>query len=126
MLEIGEYGVRCKRTAETCSTARAVLPLRGEGPVGPPARRSAASRPQQHWSRRRQTLLHLIGTVVRRGRDPAPGSAHDTMPEDTLTAARDHAMPARTIDRDLERAHKTMRAAREAGVESKTSFSAGS
>jgi hypothetical protein len=48
------------------------------------------------------------------------------MPEDTLTAARDHAMPARTIDRDLERAHKTMRAAREAGVESKTSFSAGS
>ncbi|HWF72672.1 MAG TPA: transaldolase [Solirubrobacteraceae bacterium] len=41
----------------------------------------------------------------------------NTMPDETLAAARDHATPARTIDRDLEGAHTTMEAVREAGVD---------
>ena len=41
----------------------------------------------------------------------------NTMPDDTLAAARDHATPARTVDRDLEGAHETMQAVREAGVD---------
>jgi transaldolase len=41
----------------------------------------------------------------------------NTMPDQTLAAARDHATPARTVDRDLEQAHETMRAVREAGVD---------
>jgi len=41
----------------------------------------------------------------------------NTMPDATLAAARDHATPARTIDRELEQAHETMRAVREAGVD---------
>ena len=40
----------------------------------------------------------------------------NTMPDETLAAARDHATPARTVDRDLEGAHATMQAVREAGV----------
>jgi transaldolase len=40
----------------------------------------------------------------------------NTMPDETLAAARDHATPARTVDRDLEGAHQTMQATREAGV----------
>jgi transaldolase len=41
----------------------------------------------------------------------------NTMPDETLAAARDHATPARAIDRDLEDAHRTMEAVREAGVD---------
>ena len=41
----------------------------------------------------------------------------NTMPDETLAAARDHATPARTVDRDLEGAHETMNAVREAGVD---------
>jgi transaldolase len=41
----------------------------------------------------------------------------NTRPDGTLAAARDHATPARTIDRDLEGAHATMEAIREAGVD---------
>jgi transaldolase len=41
----------------------------------------------------------------------------NTMPDGTLAAARDHATPARTVDRDLEAAHATMNAVREAGVD---------
>ena len=41
----------------------------------------------------------------------------NTMPDETLAAARDHATPARTVDRDLESAHQTMDAVREAGVD---------
>jgi len=41
----------------------------------------------------------------------------NTMPDETLAAARDHATPARTVDRDVEAAHETMRAVREAGVD---------
>jgi len=41
----------------------------------------------------------------------------NTMPDETLAAARDHATPARTIDRDIESAHQTMRAVRDAGVD---------
>ncbi|HEY5316414.1 MAG TPA: transaldolase [Solirubrobacteraceae bacterium] len=41
----------------------------------------------------------------------------NTMPDETLAAARDHATPARTVDRDLEAAHATMNAVREAGVD---------
>jgi transaldolase len=41
----------------------------------------------------------------------------NTMPDATLAAARDHATPARTVDAGLERAHETMRAVREAGVD---------
>jgi transaldolase len=41
----------------------------------------------------------------------------NTIPDQTLAAARDHGTPARTIDRDLERAHETMRLVREAGVD---------
>ena len=41
----------------------------------------------------------------------------NTMPDATLAAARDHATPARTVDRDVEVAHETMRAVREAGVD---------
>jgi transaldolase len=41
----------------------------------------------------------------------------NTMPDGTLAAARDHATPARTVDRDLEDAHRTMEAVRDAGVD---------
>jgi transaldolase len=41
----------------------------------------------------------------------------NTMPDATIEAARDHASPARTVDRDLEDAHELMRAVREAGVD---------
>jgi transaldolase len=41
----------------------------------------------------------------------------NTMPDETLAAARDHATPARTVDRDLEGAHQVMNAVREAGVD---------
>jgi transaldolase len=41
----------------------------------------------------------------------------NTMPDETLAAARDHATPARNVDRDLEGAHQTMQAVREAGVD---------
>jgi transaldolase len=39
------------------------------------------------------------------------------MPDATIEAARDHAHPARTIDRDLPAAHAHMAALREAGVD---------
>jgi transaldolase len=41
----------------------------------------------------------------------------NTMPDETLAAARDHATPARTVDRDLEGAHQAMQAVRDAGVD---------
>jgi transaldolase len=41
----------------------------------------------------------------------------NTMPDATIEAARDHASPVRTVDRDLEGAHELMRAVREAGVD---------
>jgi transaldolase len=41
----------------------------------------------------------------------------NTMPDGTLAAAREHATPARTIDRDIEGAHRTMEAVRGAGVD---------
>jgi transaldolase len=41
----------------------------------------------------------------------------NTMPDQTLAAARDHGKPARTIDRGLDRSHETMRAIRAAGVD---------
>jgi transaldolase len=41
----------------------------------------------------------------------------NTMPDATLAAARDHATPARTVDRDLDGAHQLMQAVREAGVD---------
>jgi transaldolase len=41
----------------------------------------------------------------------------NTMPAATLEAARDHANPARTVDRDLEVAHAHMSAVRDAGVD---------
>jgi transaldolase len=41
----------------------------------------------------------------------------NTMPDGTLAAARDHATPVRTIDADLEGAHQTMEAVRQAGVD---------
>lgn len=41
----------------------------------------------------------------------------NTIPEETLAVARDHATPARTVDRDLEGAHRTMDAVRAAGVD---------
>jgi transaldolase len=41
----------------------------------------------------------------------------NTMPDATLAAARDHATPARTVDRDLAGAHETMTAVRQAGVD---------
>jgi transaldolase len=41
----------------------------------------------------------------------------NTMPDATLAAARDHATPARSVDRDVEGAHETMRAVLEAGVD---------
>jgi transaldolase len=41
----------------------------------------------------------------------------NTMPDETLAAARDHATPARTVDRDVEGAHETMQAVRDAGVD---------
>ena len=39
------------------------------------------------------------------------------MPDATLEAARDHATPARTVDRDVEAAEALMREVREAGVD---------
>jgi transaldolase len=41
----------------------------------------------------------------------------NTMPDATIEAARDHATPTRTVDRDLEGAHEFMRQVREAGVD---------
>ncbi|HVM25108.1 MAG TPA: transaldolase [Candidatus Limnocylindrales bacterium] len=41
----------------------------------------------------------------------------NTMPDATLEAARAHANPARTVDRDVEAAHAHMDALREAGVD---------
>jgi transaldolase len=41
----------------------------------------------------------------------------NTMPEATIGAARDHAAPARTVDRDVEGAWEVMREVREAGVD---------
>jgi transaldolase len=41
----------------------------------------------------------------------------NTMPDETLAAARDHATPARTVDHDFEGAHAAMDAVREAGVD---------
>ena len=41
----------------------------------------------------------------------------NTMPDETLAAARDHAAPARTVDREVEGARQIMRAVREAGVD---------
>jgi transaldolase len=41
----------------------------------------------------------------------------NTMPEATIEAARDHATPARTVDRDVEGAAEVMQAVREAGVD---------
>lgn len=41
----------------------------------------------------------------------------NTMPDETLAAARDHATPACTVDRDLDAARQTMKAVREAGVD---------
>ncbi len=40
----------------------------------------------------------------------------NTMPDATIEAARDHATPARTIDRDVDLAHAQLAAIREAGV----------
>src|SRR5919201_5169920 len=40
----------------------------------------------------------------------------NTMPDATIEAARDHASPARTVDRDLEDAHEFMRQVREAAA----------
>ena len=40
-----------------------------------------------------------------------------TIPDDTLAAARDHATPARTVDQDVDGAHRAMDAVREAGVD---------
>jgi transaldolase len=45
-----------------------------------------------------------------------PGTVN-TMPDATLEAARDHATPVRTIDRDVEAAEALMREVREAGVD---------
>ncbi len=41
----------------------------------------------------------------------------NTMPAATLAAARDHATPARTVDRDVDAAAETMRQVRAAGVD---------
>ncbi|MBA2637538.1 MAG: transaldolase [Solirubrobacterales bacterium] len=41
----------------------------------------------------------------------------NTMPNATIEAARDHATPAVTIDRDVEQAHEDLQAIREAGVD---------
>jgi transaldolase len=41
----------------------------------------------------------------------------NTMPDATIEAARDHATPERTIDRDVEGAERVMREVREAGVD---------
>jgi transaldolase len=41
----------------------------------------------------------------------------NTMPDATIGAARDHATPARTVDRDVDRARDVMRQVREAGVD---------
>jgi transaldolase len=41
----------------------------------------------------------------------------NTMPDATIEAARDHATPARTIDRDVDLAHAQLAAIREAGVD---------
>jgi transaldolase len=41
----------------------------------------------------------------------------NTMPDATIEAARDHAKPERTVDRDVEAAHELMRELREAGVD---------
>jgi transaldolase len=41
----------------------------------------------------------------------------NTMPDETLAAARDHATPSPTVDRDLDGAHRAMDAVREAGVD---------
>jgi transaldolase len=41
----------------------------------------------------------------------------NTMPDQTIEAARDHATAARTVDRDLPAAHQHMDALREAGVD---------
>jgi transaldolase len=41
----------------------------------------------------------------------------NTMPDATIEAARDHATPARTVDRDVEHARQVMREVRDAGVD---------
>lgn len=41
----------------------------------------------------------------------------NTIPDETLAVARDHATPARTVDRDVDGAHRTMDAVRAAGVD---------
>jgi len=41
----------------------------------------------------------------------------NTMPDATIEAARDHATPARTVDRDVDAAERVMREVREAGVD---------
>ena len=41
----------------------------------------------------------------------------NTMPEATIEAARDHATPERTVDRDVDAARELMRELREIGVD---------
>lgn len=41
----------------------------------------------------------------------------NTMPNQTIDAARDHATPARTVDKDVEQAHATIREIKAAGVD---------
>jgi transaldolase len=41
----------------------------------------------------------------------------NTMPDQTIEAARDHATPERTVDRDVDKAHEVMQEIRAAGVD---------
>jgi transaldolase len=41
----------------------------------------------------------------------------NTMPDKTIEAARDHATPARTVDKDVEQAHKLIEDVKAAGVD---------
>jgi transaldolase len=41
----------------------------------------------------------------------------NTMPDATIEAARDHATPARTVDKDVDQAHEALRRVREAGID---------
>jgi transaldolase len=41
----------------------------------------------------------------------------NTMPDQTIEAARDHATPARTVDKDVDQAHRVIERVREAGID---------
>jgi transaldolase len=41
----------------------------------------------------------------------------NTMPDQTIEAARDHATPARTVDKDVDEAHRVIERVREAGID---------